>query len=193
MSGPRARSAASCSWPRRSTPTGCRPTTATACSRCGSPSRSRPSRAGQRQRRRARASTAIETGTLRRRGADRLSDDGREQSRPGADGAARPPRVSPSSRPTTRRCTRSARSPTCLACSRRSCAVSTHTTSSGRRGPTGGQRRYSRIDIDRIDAITTLIGEGMTLAGAQRILELQAEIEDLHRQLADLRKRTPKP
>ena len=58
---------------------------------------------------------------------------------------------------------------------------------------TGRQRRYSRIDIDRIGAITTLIGEGMTLAGAQRIIELQAEIEDLHRQLADLRKRTPKP
>ena len=57
---------------------------------------------------------------------------------------------------------------------------------------TGRQRRYSKIDIDRIGAITTLIGEGMTLVGAHRILELQAEIDDLRRRLAELRKRTTK-
>ena len=51
---------------------------------------------------------------------------------------------------------------------------------------TGRQRRYSRIEIDRIGAITTLMGEGMTLAGAQRIVELQVEIDELRRQLAEL-------
>jgi MerR family transcriptional regulator/heat shock protein HspR len=55
---------------------------------------------------------------------------------------------------------------------------------------TGGQRRYSRIDIDRVGAITTLMGEGMTLVGAQRIVELQAEVDDLRRQLAEAGTRT---
>jgi DNA-binding transcriptional MerR regulator len=48
---------------------------------------------------------------------------------------------------------------------------------------TGRQRRYSRVDIERIGLITGLIGEGMTLAGAQRIAQLQAEIDELRRQL----------
>jgi DNA-binding transcriptional MerR regulator len=50
----------------------------------------------------------------------------------------------------------------------------------------GGQRRYSRIEIDRIGAVTNLMGEGMTLAGAQRIIRMQAEIDDLRRQIAEL-------
>jgi MerR family transcriptional regulator, heat shock protein HspR len=49
----------------------------------------------------------------------------------------------------------------------------------------GGQRRYSRIEIDHIAALAGLMGEGMTLAGAQRIIELENEIADLRRQLAD--------
>jgi DNA-binding transcriptional MerR regulator len=49
----------------------------------------------------------------------------------------------------------------------------------------GGQRRYSRADIDRVHVVNGLIAEGMTLAGALRIMELQAEIADLRRQLAD--------
>ena len=48
----------------------------------------------------------------------------------------------------------------------------------------GGQRRYSRIEIDHIAALAGLMGEGMTLAGAQRIIELENEIADLRRQLA---------
>lgn len=48
----------------------------------------------------------------------------------------------------------------------------------------GGQRRYSRVEIAHIDAITSLIGEGMTLAGAKRIIELQSEIAGLRQQLA---------
>jgi DNA-binding transcriptional MerR regulator len=48
----------------------------------------------------------------------------------------------------------------------------------------GGQRRYSRTEIDHIAALASLMGEGMTLAGAQRIIELENEIADLRRQLA---------
>jgi MerR family transcriptional regulator, heat shock protein HspR len=49
----------------------------------------------------------------------------------------------------------------------------------------GGQRRYSRIEIDHIAALAGLMSEGMTLAGAQRIIELENEIADLRRQLAN--------
>jgi MerR family transcriptional regulator/heat shock protein HspR len=48
----------------------------------------------------------------------------------------------------------------------------------------GGQRRYSRQEIERIDAINGLMAEGMTLAGAMRIIALQAEIAELNRRLA---------
>lgn len=48
----------------------------------------------------------------------------------------------------------------------------------------GGQRRYSRDEIDHIDAITGLLDEGFTVAGAKRIIELQAEVATLRRQLA---------
>jgi len=48
----------------------------------------------------------------------------------------------------------------------------------------GGQRRYSRIEIDHIAALAGLMSEGMTLVGAQRIIELENEIADLRRQLA---------
>jgi DNA-binding transcriptional MerR regulator len=50
----------------------------------------------------------------------------------------------------------------------------------------GGQRRYSRREIEQIYAINGLLGEGLTLAGAQRILLLQAEIVELRRQVAEL-------
>lgn len=48
----------------------------------------------------------------------------------------------------------------------------------------GGQRRYSRLEIDHIAAISGLIDEGMTVAGAKRIIELQGEIARLRLQLA---------
>ena len=48
----------------------------------------------------------------------------------------------------------------------------------------GGQRRYSRAELDHIAALAGLMGEGMTLAGAQRIIELENEIAELRRQLA---------
>jgi MerR family transcriptional regulator, heat shock protein HspR len=48
----------------------------------------------------------------------------------------------------------------------------------------GGQRRYSRIELGHIAALAALMGEGMTLTGAQRIIELENEVANLHRQLA---------
>jgi DNA-binding transcriptional MerR regulator len=48
----------------------------------------------------------------------------------------------------------------------------------------GGQRRYSRHEIDHIAALAGLMSEGMTLAGAQRIIELENEIAELRQQLA---------
>ena len=49
----------------------------------------------------------------------------------------------------------------------------------------GGQRRYSRLEIEDIHAITELLGEGFTPAGARRIIELQAEVAELRRRLGE--------
>lgn len=53
----------------------------------------------------------------------------------------------------------------------------------------GGQRRYSRLDIDAVQHVTAMADAGMTLAGIRRILALEAEVADLKRQLATLRSR----
>jgi len=47
----------------------------------------------------------------------------------------------------------------------------------------GGQRRYSRDEVDHIAALVQLIGQGLTLAGAQRVIELENEIAALRREL----------
>jgi len=54
----------------------------------------------------------------------------------------------------------------------------------------GGQRRYSRSEIARVQKVSEMAGEGMTLAGIRRILTLEAEVADLQRQLDDLRTRS---
>jgi MerR family transcriptional regulator, heat shock protein HspR len=48
----------------------------------------------------------------------------------------------------------------------------------------GGQRRYSRVELNHIAALAALMSEGMTLVGAQRIIELENEVAELRRQLA---------
>lgn len=48
----------------------------------------------------------------------------------------------------------------------------------------GGQRRYSRDEIARIERVVELAGEGMTLAGIKRLTVLEAEVRELKRQLA---------
>jgi DNA-binding transcriptional MerR regulator len=47
----------------------------------------------------------------------------------------------------------------------------------------GGQRRYSRADIALVQRVTEMAGEGMTLVGIRRILELEAEVDDRRFQL----------
>ena len=49
---------------------------------------------------------------------------------------------------------------------------------------TGGQRRYSRVELNHIAALAGLMSEGMTLVGAQRIIELENEVAELRWQLA---------
>ena len=48
----------------------------------------------------------------------------------------------------------------------------------------GGQRRYSRAEINHVAALIGLMSEGLTLAGAQRIIELENEIAELRCRLA---------
>ena len=50
----------------------------------------------------------------------------------------------------------------------------------------GGQRRYSRSEIELAQRVSEMAGEGMTLAGIRRILVLEAEVADLKAQLAAL-------
>jgi DNA-binding transcriptional MerR regulator len=51
----------------------------------------------------------------------------------------------------------------------------------------GGQRRYSRHDIGRVQSVSAMADEGMTLVGIRRILELEAEVRSLESTIARLR------
>lgn len=51
----------------------------------------------------------------------------------------------------------------------------------------GGTRRYSRRDLDRLQEICTLTGEGLNIAGIRRVLALQEETRQLQAELAALR------
>ena len=51
----------------------------------------------------------------------------------------------------------------------------------------GGQRRYSRDQIDLVAEVCTLVGEGLTLAGVRRVFELQARVRELEAELARAR------
>lgn len=50
----------------------------------------------------------------------------------------------------------------------------------------GGGRRYSSRDIDRLREVQQLSAEGVSLAGIQQILELEAQVESLRNQIAEL-------
>jgi MerR family transcriptional regulator/heat shock protein HspR len=54
----------------------------------------------------------------------------------------------------------------------------------------GGQRRYSRSEIARVQQVSVLAEEGLTLAGIRRILGLEAEVARLEHQLKDPGKRS---
>ena len=51
----------------------------------------------------------------------------------------------------------------------------------------GGTRRYSRNDIDRLRAISALTAAGLNLAGVRRVLELEEETRKLRAEVARLR------
>ncbi|MEU8342058.1 MerR family transcriptional regulator [Spirillospora sp. NPDC048832] len=53
----------------------------------------------------------------------------------------------------------------------------------------GGQRRYSRHEIGRIQQVVVLMGEGMTLPAIRRIFELQAELAEVTRERDELARR----
>jgi MerR family transcriptional regulator/heat shock protein HspR len=52
----------------------------------------------------------------------------------------------------------------------------------------GGSRRYSEADIDQLRRIQELTTDGLNLAGVQRVMELEAELADLRRQIEELRR-----
>ena len=51
----------------------------------------------------------------------------------------------------------------------------------------GGSRRYSDEDIAQLRRIQDLTTEGLNLEGVRQVLALEAEVEELRRQLAELR------
>ncbi len=51
----------------------------------------------------------------------------------------------------------------------------------------GNTRRYSDADIERLRAIQALTEEGVNLAGVKLIMEMQAEMASLQRQMDSLR------
>src|SRR5262249_58949092 len=51
----------------------------------------------------------------------------------------------------------------------------------------GGQRRYSRREVVTVQYVVQLTGQGMTLAGIPRILELGAKVAQLEQGWAGLR------
>ncbi len=53
----------------------------------------------------------------------------------------------------------------------------------------GGQRRYSRREVVTVQYVVQLTGQGMTLAGIRRILELEAQVAQLEQECSELRAR----
>jgi MerR family transcriptional regulator, heat shock protein HspR len=58
---------------------------------------------------------------------------------------------------------------------------------------TGGTRRYSGRDLDRIGEITTLLAAGLNLAGVEHVLRLQAETGRLQAEIDGLRQQLHLP
>lgn len=50
----------------------------------------------------------------------------------------------------------------------------------------GGQRRYSQLQVRRVAHVSEMASEGLNLAGIRRILVLEAEVEDLKEQIREL-------
>ncbi|WP_327581401.1 MerR family transcriptional regulator [Nonomuraea sp. NBC_00507] len=56
----------------------------------------------------------------------------------------------------------------------------------------GGQRRYSRRDIEHLQQVVGLIEEGMSLVAVRRILYLQRQLTSARRQRDHLRRDAPR-
>ncbi|MEV8015791.1 MerR family transcriptional regulator [Streptomyces sp. NPDC086554] len=54
----------------------------------------------------------------------------------------------------------------------------------------GGQRRYSRREIDQVAEALQLIGEGVTLAGVRHVLALRHQVAALEAELQQYRRAT---
>ena len=52
----------------------------------------------------------------------------------------------------------------------------------------GGSRRYSDSDINQLRRIQELTDAGLNLAGVKRVLELEAEVDELHQELAAVKR-----
>jgi MerR family transcriptional regulator/heat shock protein HspR len=48
----------------------------------------------------------------------------------------------------------------------------------------GGQRRYSRRELERLQHVAQLVGEGVTISGIRRVLDLEQRIDELEDRLA---------
>jgi MerR family transcriptional regulator/heat shock protein HspR len=53
----------------------------------------------------------------------------------------------------------------------------------------GGTRRYSQDDIDRLQLISDLTGQGLNLEGVRQVLELQDEVERLRDKVDQMERR----
>ncbi len=53
----------------------------------------------------------------------------------------------------------------------------------------GGQRRYSRHDIGRVQQVAIMMGEGMTLPAIRRIIELEQALATVTRERDELARR----
>jgi len=53
----------------------------------------------------------------------------------------------------------------------------------------GGTRRYSRADVERLHRIRDLLAEGLNLAGVARVLALEEEVARLRAECERLRRR----
>ncbi len=54
----------------------------------------------------------------------------------------------------------------------------------------GGSRRYSDADIAQLQRIQRLTEDGLNLAGVKRVIELEAELDAVRKELDDLRAST---
>ncbi len=52
----------------------------------------------------------------------------------------------------------------------------------------GGQRRYSVNQIYLVEKVMGLAAEGLTLAGIRRLLDLEAQVKELQREISRLKK-----